>query len=410
MSHSLNFFRWHNLKRRIWFPVACYGVLGVAAALFALTGKYWIPDYAFIEVGSRSVGNILQILATSMLAVSTFSLTTMVTAYANAASNATPRASRLLVEDETAQRAIGTFIGSFVYGIVGVIALATNFYEAKGRFLLFIITIVVIFMIVTTLVRWINRLSNIGQLNEVIKIVESAARKSIVERARYPYMRANPGPRKFDHGLSVPGVGYFNFIDLNRLQELAEKNDFEVSLNVSPGSYNYPGSNVAQTSKVLDKDCLESVRKCFVIGEFRTFDQDPRHGLIVLSQIGMRALSPAINDPGTAIDVMGTLLRLLDEYLTVNPESIVTLNRIYVLSIDPEDILDDCFTGMARHSVEYVEVQIRLQKVLTNIARHPSFRLAASEFAKKSLERSFAALGSCSEYERIEKVARRQII
>ncbi len=42
----------------------------------------------------------------------------------------------------------------------------------------------------------------------------------------------------------------------------------------------------------------------------RTFEDDPRFGLIVLSEIADKALSPGVNDPGTAIDVIGTLVRL----------------------------------------------------------------------------------------------------
>ena len=48
----------------------------------------------------------------------------------------------------------------------------------------------------------------------------------------------------------------------------------------------------------------------FVLGNDRQFDEDPRFGLIVLSEIASRALSPAVNDPGTAIGIIGRLVRL----------------------------------------------------------------------------------------------------
>ena len=53
-----------------------------------------------------------------------------------------------------------------------------------------------------------------------------------------------------------------------------------------------------------------SIAKAFLIGDARVFDDAPRLGLIVLSEIASRALSPAVNDPGTAIDVIGMLVRL----------------------------------------------------------------------------------------------------
>ena len=60
-----------------------------------------------------------------------------------------------------------------------------------------------------------------------------------------------------------------------------------------------------------DEDVHKAVAEAFTIGAERTFDQDPRFGLCVLAEIASRALSPAVNDPGTAIDVIGRAVRLL---------------------------------------------------------------------------------------------------
>ncbi len=58
-------------------------------------------------------------------------------------------------------------------------------------------------------------------------------------------------------------------------------------------------------------DHLEKATRAFSIGTIRTFDQDPRFGLCVLTEIAERALSPAVNDPGTAIDILGRAVRVL---------------------------------------------------------------------------------------------------
>ena len=65
-----------------------------------------MPEGIAAQIGASAVGNILGILASSMLAVTTFSLSTMVAAYAAASSSATPRAATLLIEDAAAQRAL----------------------------------------------------------------------------------------------------------------------------------------------------------------------------------------------------------------------------------------------------------------------------------------------------------------
>ena len=51
--------------------------------------------------------------------------------------------------------------------------------------------------------------------------------------------------------------------------------------------------------------------RAFIVGDDRTFREDPRFGLVTLAEIAARALSPAVNDVGTAIDIVGTFVRLL---------------------------------------------------------------------------------------------------
>ncbi|MEJ1268514.1 DUF2254 family protein [Pantoea ananatis] len=77
--------------------------------------------------------NILNILASSMLAVTTFSLSTMVTAFGSATTHVTPRAMKLVVEDSTTQNVLATFIGSFLFSLVGIIALNMGAYGEQGR-------------------------------------------------------------------------------------------------------------------------------------------------------------------------------------------------------------------------------------------------------------------------------------
>ncbi|MFY8195180.1 MAG: DUF2254 family protein [Novosphingobium sp.] len=108
-----------------WAGLFCLFAIGLALAR-AFIGHAISYEFA-TKVGARSVDSILNVLASSMLAVTTFSLTAMVSAYSGATSNITPRAVQLLVEDTTAQNALATFLGSFLFAIVGIIALSTGF-------------------------------------------------------------------------------------------------------------------------------------------------------------------------------------------------------------------------------------------------------------------------------------------
>jgi len=102
-----------QLVRTLWFRATLFSLLAIATAFIAVVLRPFIPDDISAEVGANSVDNILGVIASSMLAVTIFSLSTMVSAFIAASSNVSPRAIRLLTEDGTVHNALGTFIGAF---------------------------------------------------------------------------------------------------------------------------------------------------------------------------------------------------------------------------------------------------------------------------------------------------------
>lgn len=108
--------RWllNQLTKRLWFRASLFSLLGVATALLAVVFKDFIPESLPTRIGADAVDKILGIIASSMLAVTTFSLSTMVTAYGAAssgvtASNAsTPTANAMSVAVGTAQPALAS--------------------------------------------------------------------------------------------------------------------------------------------------------------------------------------------------------------------------------------------------------------------------------------------------------------
>lgn len=110
-------------------------------------------------------------------------------------------------------------------------------------------------------------------------------------------------------------IGYVQYVDMNALQTLAQKHDLRVMVDAMPGSFLAPGRPAVVLSSPGPADGKLRAQICdaFVIGANRSFDEDPRFGLIVLSEIAARALSPAVNDPGTARSLVSFLGKELRE-------------------------------------------------------------------------------------------------
>ncbi len=369
--------RWRLLQisRLLWVRATIFSALAILTSLVSIYLAPLVPDDFSNIVGSDAVDSILTILASSMLAVTTFSLTVMVTAYAAAANNATPRATKLLIQDKTTQNVLGTFLGSFLFSLVGIIALSTGLYGEKGRTILFGATILVVVAIVVTFVRWIDYISTLGRLGETMDRVEDAAESALRTRIEWPYLGgrqlrrpAAPAPAS---ATVVPAeaVGYVQHVDVEKMSDYASSTA-PIHVLVLPGQFVGTSDTLAWCDGAPDDEAIACIRQAFTISRERSFEQDPRFGLIVLSEIAARALSPAINDPGTAIDIIGRAVRVLTTWVEDDGAGAQepAFPNVLVPALDLSDLFDDVFTPIARDGAANVGVQIRLMKAFRALA------------------------------------------
>ncbi|MBS9478944.1 DUF2254 domain-containing protein [Ancylobacter radicis] len=423
--------RWivQQITRRLWFRATLIGMAGVVTAGLAAIAERYIPWEMPGSIGADAVDSILGIIASSMLAVTTFSLSVMTSAYGSATSNVTPRATRLLMEDRTAQNVLSTFIGSFLFSIVGIVVLKAGAYGDRGRVVLFVVTIGVIALIVVSLLRWIDHLTHFGRVGETTDRVERATRQALDARLAAPGLGGAPqrgGAQAIPHKAApVPAraIGYVQFVDIGALSRLAEECDADIHVAALPGSFVYLDSPLAWIApprrtasgpeeKLEQKDEDDTIptqmRAAFSIGSERNFDQDPRFGLAVMSEIASRALSPGVNDPGTAIDVIGRSTRLLCHWAEGGDgASEVRFPRVHVPVLVADDLFEDAFMLVARDGAGLVEVQLRLRKALLALGRmgDASFRAAARHQAEMALARAQAALSLEADRQRLAELA-----
>ncbi|MBX3595671.1 DUF2254 domain-containing protein [Sphingomonas sp.] len=384
---------WHVLSRRLWFRAAAFCVAAVLLALVAPLTAPLIPYQLGAKLGADAVGNILTILASSMLTVTTFSLAAMVAAYGAATTNVTPRAVTLLVQDKTSQNALSTFLGAFLFAIVGICALSTGFYGAQGRVLLFGGAIALIVIIVVTLLRWIQHLAKLGRVHDSIVRVERAA-LSAVDSVQHPpriaALAMPPVPADAEPVFCADRIGYVTNIDLGELRDAMGDCGGRVMLGVVPGSFIDPGRAAAWVTGG-DAATIDRVRRAITIERDRSFDHDPRFGLIVLSEIASRALSPAVNDPGTAIAVLGAQLRVMQKLS--QSEGAPFDERVVLPALAIEKLVADAFRPVARDGAGQIEVALKLQKVLAALAHiEPQWSPAARAAAREASTRASAAL------------------
>jgi uncharacterized membrane protein len=411
--------RWHwllqQIARRLWFRATAFSLLGVAAALLSGVLKRYIPADIPGKIGSEAVDELLSILATSMLSVAIFSLSTVVAAHASATNHATPRATRLLSQDPMAQNALSTFVGTFLYSLVGLIALQAGLYDSSGRVLVYVVTLGVILIVVGTLLRWIDHVLRLGRVAETAGRVEKAATRALRERREHPNLGGYPCPPESElpvdaRRVQAERMGYVQHVDMSALHAVTRSGAIKIYVRSPPGAYVHAGRPLALVEGPASEHDLHEVREAFSVGDTRSFDQDPRFGLTVLAEIASRALSPAVNDPGTAIDVLGRAARVLavwTEPAPLGPAAPPTQPFVYMPDVTAGELFDDLFTPIARDGAGTVEVAIRLQKSLQVLAGlgDDAFTKAALHCSSLALERAENTLTLGDDLRRVREAA-----
>ncbi|MBF9029118.1 DUF2254 domain-containing protein [Rhodobacterales bacterium HKCCE3408] len=382
--------------RKVWVRVlglAALAVLAIAIAPF-LSGLF--PSALTGRLDDEAVRQILTLLASSMLAVTTFSLSIAVNAFAAAAQNATPRVVALLQEDPTTQNVLATFLGAFLFSLLGLVALNADYVGADGRAVLFLATCAVVTLVILALIRWIGHLMSFGRMNDALNRVETAATNALSARVAQPFMGARPAvgdPPKGAARIEAERTGYVQHVDLQALSNCAEAAGVDLYLVRMPGDFASKGAALlAVDGASPDKDMSRRMARAFTIGNDRVFDDDPLFGLVVLAEIASRALSPAVNDPGTAISVIGRIHRILARW-SDRAEPSVDHPRLHVPPITPSRALRHAFRPIARDGAAMIEVQLRLMKTLRALAEsHPAaFAEPAAAVAADARERVGAA-------------------
>jgi len=397
----------NRLRERLWVKPLIACILSVAGVALAHLADNIPIDWKVPEIAQGSVIELLKVIAASMLGVATFAVASMVAAYASTGQSATARAFPLIVADDVSQNALSIFVGTFIFAIVGLSATTNDYFGKAGRFTLFMLTLASLAIVIVVFVRWVDSIARLGRLGAVIAKVEQATARAMARRSRRPCLggMAAFGPVS---GLAFHSdtSGYLQRVDMAALQQIAAVRKLRITLAVVPGSMVVPSRPLGYV--LPDGVCSEAVepdllREAFTIGPLRQFDDDPRFGLVVLAEIGSRALSPGINDPGTAIAVLGSAYRILSEWARPIAVEAPEYDRVEVPPLSPDDLFDDVFPAIARDGAGTIEVALRVQRVLGELGccGHERMRAVARRHACLAMARAERAIDFAPDLEQL---------
>ncbi|MDA9420728.1 MULTISPECIES: DUF2254 domain-containing protein [Bradyrhizobium] len=325
--------------------------------------------------------------ATIGVAGTVFSIT--IAALSLAAGQMGPRLLRNFTRDRGNQFTLGMLLGTFCYALVVLRSIRT---EPEGGFvphLALSVGIVLAFACVAMLVYFVGHVAGRINVETVVELVSQDLRAAIQQLTVMDPQPKSP-PEEFWIGslpLKATRRGYLQHLDEEGLATWAAKHRVTIRLLVGPGDYVFPGATVGLVTPPID-GAEAAIRNATALGASSSISSDLRFAVRQLVEVAVRALSPGINDPHTALAVLDRLGAALCDLVPLHLPTGISIRGgqpvLVVPLVQYEELLGTMFHMIRQSAGAQPVVSIRLIEVLTQVAsceRDPARLLALSHHA-----------------------------
>lgn len=379
------------LPRNFWFLPSLMMLGAIGLYLFAdSVDQSHLSDvlqrYGIVYAGSLAQARtILSVIAETMIAIASLTFTTVVVVLTLASGQFGHRLVRSFMHDKLTQCALGMFVTTFVYSVL--VLHSSQPVGAHGAAPPLTISIAFYLAIASgaMLVYFTHHISQMIAAPSVIFEVGTEI-DATIDRT-YPALqnhRSPPVAGAMDeileqlerHGAAVAGTatGYIQTLDMIGLIAAAAQCDATVELTRRPGDYLYAGSVVARIWPANRRDALAAkIRDSMVVGPRRTPVQDLRFAFNQLAEIAVRAMSPALNDPFTAMDCVNRIGAGISRLAQQAPPSAYQTDaggklRLVIRPVTFTETVHSALTPVRNYSRESVIVTLQMLHALQELA------------------------------------------
>ena len=332
MRQATRRYIWDQMKVSLWFVPSV-----MALAAFCLS---WLLGFLDERVPNEFLNNSRLILAggptemrAALLGIAgtilattgvVFSLLTL--PLSTVASQYGSRLLRIFLRDRTTQTVLGIFVGTFCYCLATALAIPAS--EAYGDLPQISVTVGFVFALAAfaSLILLIQHISTMLQAPNIA----AAAGAELIDAVRFEISSEDGETQK---PMKVPATtslveseayllrgverGYIQFVDPEIIVNLASEKDLMVRLLCKPGQFVSPNETMALVwpAARVDARLGKHLQRAVQIGTQRTPTQDIEYAINQLVEVAMRAMSPAINDPFTAMTCLDYLADGLAGYV-----------------------------------------------------------------------------------------------
>jgi uncharacterized membrane protein len=347
----------------------------VAPAISELVPRALFPSHADPQVAQVILAGIAGSIMTVVSIVFAIVLMTLTLA----SMQFSPRIIVSFSRDRVTQWTLGIFLGTFCYCMAALPAA-----RSKPEPFAPVATVMGAMLLAIACVGWLLFfIHHITQAISVSHIVDRIAGETVAmidnlmpEPRSAHLIRHEPEPPGVDETQMLSEVsGYVRFVDIPALVGIAKSCHVTLRVLGRVGQFVPAGSPLLMATKAgrVAPEKLAEIREAFDIGPSRTLEQDIEFGVLQIVDIALKAISPAVNDPTTAITSIDQLSRILIRFVSREPLSPLYYDPPGVLRvsfpwIDFDHLVTSAFEQIRMYSKGDVAVSLRMLRALAAIA------------------------------------------
>lgn len=371
----------------------------------------WVPRALFPSHADPQVAQvILGGIAAAMMTVVSIVFAILLMTLTLASMQFSPRIIVSFSQDRVTQETLGIFLGTFTYCVAALPAAHTLPRPFEP-----VLTVLGAMLLSLACVAWllyfIHHISQAISVNHIVDRIAQETEAIIDQTMPRPVRRdrlteadlhagnqLEPSAREAPVFSSVSG--YVRFIDARRLVVQARSMGVTIRVLRRVGHFVPEGIPLLMVSKgdKLSAEKVDEMRATFDFGPTRTLQQDVEYGILQIVDIALKAISPAVNDPSTAITCVDQLSRILIRFaLREPPESLLYdppgVVRVSLPWLSFDRLVESAFEQIRLYAKADVAVSLRMLRALGDIAA----TIPDPDFRRSLVERGRRVVAGCAE-------------
>jgi len=335
----------------------------------------------FLLIKSWNVAqSLLTTLVGALISLMVFSFSMVMVLLNNAASNFSPRILPSLISNKFHQFVLGTYLGTIVYCLLMVLNMTPN--QDKLPLPGFSVLLGIVFG-VTCLLLFVFFIHSISESVQVGKILQSIHTETTynMRNGTISQLSNEALPKDIDKWKSYTAdrSGYLQSVNFQLIGKICVEENIKVKVLIPESRFVFEGAELFICNKNLEKDIKNKILEYFVLSVSESAEKDHIVGFKQITEIALKAMSPGINDPGTALSCINYLTILFTKKMKLPETGAVKIenenkkeeslpNQIWLSVIGFDELLSFVLAPLRQYARHDLIVMLKMLEMLKFLA------------------------------------------